>query len=206
VESASSIRPDEPPPAPTATLASTADAAAPAPHVPPTPTAILAGHGEASKSPAPASSIRPVQFVLHPSGADLAVDGVERAWWGAEMQLSVGVHAVEARPRDARCCKKTSGQVTVLPAPADKPSALQTIHVNLDLNDAAVSLAANAPMGAQLYCSDIGLTVPAGKTVLTKLRQVEWMGTCSFVAPERPPRVRSVTLRAGDSRALDWPE
>jgi hypothetical protein len=134
------------------------------------------------------------------------VDGVERAWLGVVMQLPVGAHVWEARPGDARCCKKTSGQVTVVPPLADKPSAVQVIHVNMDLNDAAVSLAANAPRGAQLHCSDIGLTVPVGKTVVTKLRQVEWIGTCSFAAPDRPPRVRSVTLKAGESWTLDWPE
>src|SRR5262249_7429041 len=140
------------------------------------------GRGTSSDPRAPAGgpATRLVRFNIKPGGAHLFIDGVERIWFGAYIELSVGTHNVEARPEATVCCKTTTGPVTVLPPPADKPRDLQGVWFSLDLNPASVNLAANAPRGAQVHCRGLGLTVLAGRTAVVALHALDWTGTCEL--------------------------
>jgi len=156
---------------------------------------------------APVPSVRDVKFTIKPKGAKLTIDGVARPGWFTEvMALSVGPHTVEVTPTKDHCCRRrTSVEQIEAPAPG-KPVEPQRIILVMELNPAQVSLAGGVPRGARLTCPDIALSLGAGYAATAKLREPEWMGTCFFTAPDRPQQKVNVTLEAGETKTVAWPE
>ncbi len=175
-----------------------------APRVPATPVANLPVLAPTPGPPAPATGgVREVRFNIQPKGAKLSVDGVDTPWWGRTIVLPTGPHLVEATPTDARCCKKVSTSVTVQPG---QPGDLQHVLLQMEILPASVTFAANAPPGARVSCTDVGISLSPGATVNVKLRDSEWTVPCLFTAPDRTSRSGSVKLKAGEPRTIPWPE
>jgi hypothetical protein len=192
----------EPPQAPIASVRSPTDTTAHVVRIAATPSFVLAPPPSAA-----APTVRPVRFYISPKGARLFIDGTEeKRWLSTPVPLSVGNHAVEVTPNDANCCQKSSTTVVVEAPPSDKPDAEKPVYLQMQLNPAAVTLAASAPRGASVFCPEIGLTVPAGVSVSAKLRDAQQMVTCSFLAPDRPTRQHTVTLEAGGMKVIPWPD
>jgi hypothetical protein len=148
-----------------------------------------------------------VRFAIKPMGARLSIDGVVRdRWLGVVFPLSIGNHTVEVTPQEPRCCQKSTTTVAVDLPPSGKLDEEKTIYLEMAINPANVSLAANAPRGASVSCPDIGLTVSTGAAVPAKLREPSWTGTCVFVAPDRARRLHTVILNAGETKAITWPD
>jgi eukaryotic-like serine/threonine-protein kinase len=148
---------------------------------------------------------RTVQFMLSPKGAKLTVDGNPVSWFGASVVLSPGPHTISASMNGSKCCKAITGQVvTVTPPPAGDPTAVQALSFALEIQEATVTLV-GAPRNGQLSCSGIGLVVFAGQSQRIKPSTAEWTGPCKFTASiDKPPKVASITLRAGESNDVPW--
>ena len=175
------------------------------PRVPATPTFTLPPGTSASASSSPAAAgTRRVRFNLNPKGAKLTVDGTPQRSWLQELSLSVGPHAVEVIPNVERCCKRLVTTVTVEAASASAPDSVQPIGLVMEIRPATVTLS-GAPQNAQLSCTALALTCFAGSSNQVKLPEPSWSGTCTFTAPEKPPRRAQVTLNAGDVNAVPWP-
>ena len=158
-----------------------------------------------SAAPVPAGD-RSVRFVLNPPGAKLTVDGREVNWFSTTVALAPGPHAVAAFMANSKCCKAINGSsVTVAPAPADNPSAPQTIALSLEVLPATVTLS-GAPANGQYLCPGINVSGFAGTTQKVKLSEPMWPGKCQFTASaDRPPRIANVTLKAGELNVIPWP-
>jgi serine/threonine-protein kinase len=180
---------------PPASGAASAEPAAKRPRVPATPGFTL---------PPPPPVVRRVRFNINPKGAKLFVDGVSQPSF-AELSLAVGAHQVEARPNVERCCKKIAQTVMVEAPPAGQPDSVLAIPLTMELQPAFVTLS-GAPPNAQLSCPQLGLTCFAGaQKKVEKLPEPSWSGSCSFTAPDKPPRKGHVTLNAGEVNAIPWP-
>jgi serine/threonine-protein kinase len=187
-----------PPPVPPVEPTGPHDTVARTSRIPANPTFTLA--------PLPVPATRLVRFMVNPKGAKLFVDDKEHAWYRSAVALSIGDHRVVAIPNDPGCCKKTEMTVSVKAPPPERPDEEQPSYVQLEIIPAGVTLVGRAPKGAQMSCADIGLVVPAGSTVMARLRGPEWEGTCAFRAPSLPPHVSQVHLKAGQSITVPWPE
>ena len=170
------------------------------PRVPATPGFMLAPPPPST----PVAGIRRVRFNLNPKGAKLIVDGTPQRSWLQELSLAVGPHSVEVIPNVELCCKRLSATVTVEPAPAGAPDSVQPIGLVMEIRPATVILS-GAPQNAQLSCTGLALTCFAGSSTQVKLPEPSWSGSCTFTAPEKPPRRGGVTLNAGETNAIPWP-
>lgn len=158
-----------------------------------------------SAAPVPPGD-RSVRFVLNPPGAKLTVDGREVNWFSTTVALAPGPHVLGAFMASSKCCKSLTGStVTVTPAPAENPTATQTIALSLEVLPASVTLG-GAPANGQFLCPGINASGFAGSTQKVRLPEPMWSGKCQFTASaDRPPRPATVTLRAGELNVLPWP-
>ena len=158
--------------------------------------------------PAPSSSvstptIRMALVTVSPKGASLTLDGRPiDAFGGKPIPLLVGPHAIHAEVPGSACCKPFSGTETVRPPPFDKPDEPALVLVRLEMNPTLVSLA-GAPVGAQLLCAGVGISVGARGATSVTLKTPEWSGPCEFHA-DGATRGGNVKLFAGEPATVRW--
>jgi hypothetical protein len=62
-----------------------------------------------------------------------------------------------------------------------------------------------APQNAQLSCPQLQLICFAGGQQQVKLSEPLWQGSCTFTAPDKPPRRWPVVIKAGEVNTIPWP-
>jgi eukaryotic-like serine/threonine-protein kinase len=152
-------------------------------------------------------STRKVRFTVIPPGGTFTLDGTERGnWLNTLFDLPFGAHTVRVTVPDSDCCDALSGSITVTRPPPDAPDSVEHFTLRVPLRPATVRLA-GAPPNAQLLCAGAGVTVISGQSVQVKLPDTPWRGTCEFRPPhaDAKPKTGSVTLRAGRTNDVPWP-
>jgi serine/threonine-protein kinase len=184
-------------------LPSGARSARPSPSTDPASTTPDPRASASASADAGAGTTRDVLFHLKPMAATLRLDGVEHSnWFGVKHKLTVGSHPVEAFvPAGNPCCDPVSRNVDVVAAPEDNPTAVQTVSLVLRIKNASATLV-NAPPGSSMSCPN-GLSVASGSTGSVAMTDVDWSGSCTFSPGDKS---RSVTLQAGRTVTIPWPE
>ena len=149
-----------------------------------------------------ARGARRVRISVIPAGAKLWIDGVETGWFARTHVLAVGSHRVQAEVPGSRCCRSWSGVVRV--AAATRPEEPQRIVIRLDLAPAKLVLV-DAPLDAELSCSDLGVVAGLGELRTVHLREPEWFGSCEFRRGRGHPARARVHLLAGEVNTIAWP-
>jgi serine/threonine-protein kinase len=167
----------------------------------PPPTASASGSAAAGHP-----AVRRVRFSIVPAGGTFYLDGSERTWLGAVIDLPFGLHTVRVVVPGSDCCDELNGSVTVTRPPPDALDSIESFTLRAPLRPATVRLA-GAPANAQLLCAPVALSVFAGQTAQVKLPDMQWTGSCEFRPPQADAATKkqSVTLRAGRSNDVPWP-
>ena len=193
-------------PPPTATASASASAMASASSSPSSDPSVVPANGTAPLATANgeadagvAAGTRKVRFAVSPGGAELVVDGVPRpSWFVNTYDLAVGPHTYSAR-MEGDCCEEVGGSFAVVSAPEDQPGEVQTVPIHVPLK-AAMFVLEGGPPGSAVSCK--GATAAPGSPARMAMTQTTWSDSCSFSNGSS----RRVTLTAGRTTAIPWPE
>ncbi len=153
---------------------------------------------------APGPTERRVRFLVSPTGGRLTLDGRPLEWFNRTHVLSVGAHQARVELDPSPCCKPLSSTIRVTAPPADNPGEELLIPLRMDLHPATVTLT-DGPPGGQLSCSSVALSLAPGGRAQVKLKDASESVPCMFTS-DKPPRKKTVTLRAGEQNRIAWPK
>jgi hypothetical protein len=145
---------------------------------------------------------RDVKFEVMPKGALVSIDGAPAEELFMKIKrLTVGLHVVEARVPDSKCCEPVRREEEI--KPEDGSGTAQQISLSLRFRDALIS-APDAPPGAQLSCPILGIIGPASARFPVHMSTFEQDISCYVDLRGAPSQRSSVTLRAGELVTITW--
>lgn len=185
------------PPAPTPSGAPSASASRPDP-VGPGPAPKPGPSADAGAPEPPSGETRPVVFRIFPGSVKVSVGG-QRVGNNGRLMLAPGSYTIVAQ---AKCCKSQKVPLQVSEPDPDKPNAIQTASISLELKPAIVALG-GAPPGASLSCPGIGVTVQGGGSQAVPMDQLSKNVQCTFLPITQST---SFTITAGAVNTVAWPK